>query len=584
MKTVRISFLLVVLILLMSACKKEEESAVETEKYSMWIYSGVDASYYTEYEENPALEYVFKKDFGPDNKKISIDFWTPPMGSETDNYQTIIASGDYPNVLCGVISDPPKSMLENGIILDLTDYITEYMPNYMAFLDANPEVRANAVDLIDGEEHYLGIRGGNDALPFHSFGYQYRRDWIVKYGKNPETGEAFTGGYTDPEDADSWVDDVVFPSGGSEPVYISDWEWMFSIFDLAQEDLGITDSYSISMYYPGFTWSGGLCSSFGGGVPVWYADDNNQVQFGGDSAQMRSYLQCLNTWYEKGWLDNDFFQRTSDIFYAIDDTSVRQGKVGMWFGVTGQLGGRMDVGDELTSGICVYGSAFPINDVYGEESTKFVEPNCVMTSSLTGTLYYITSKTDAKDLPTLLSFFDYFYTPEGAAIASLGLSAEQVAEIDNEFYKSNGLEAGAYTMSEDGIYVLSDVLVNDPGNLRNAVRVQWVPSLSLVEKVDLGYADTYKESLNSWIKYPNKGFFQGTAVTNNMVQEDATYVDALRTKVLDYMTLNAPEYISGSKDPFNDEDWAVWEKTLKKYNYEKAIEIYQPYVDTYSFK
>ena len=25
----------------------------------------------------------------------------------------------------------------------------------------------------------------------------YRRDWIVKYGTNPVTGEAFTGGYTD---------------------------------------------------------------------------------------------------------------------------------------------------------------------------------------------------------------------------------------------------------------------------------------------------------------------------------------------------------------------------------------------------
>lgn len=90
----------------------------------------------------------------------------------------------------------------------------------------------------------------------------------------------FAKGYdADQEDAgdpDSWADDVVFPGGGTDPVYISDWEWTFGIFETAMEALGITDSYCVS---------------------------------------------------------------------------VRQDKVGMWVGVGGQLGGRMDMGDEYTSGI-----------------------------------------------------------------------------------------------------------------------------------------------------------------------------------------------------------------------------------------
>jgi len=48
------------------------------------------------------------------------------------------------------------------------------------------------------------------------------------------------------------------------------------------------------------------------------------------------------------------------------------------------------------------------------------------------------------------------------------------------------------------------------------------------------------------------------------------------------MFLNAPEYIRGNKDPFNDEDWEVWCKTLEKYNYQKISDLFQPYCDQYS--
>ncbi len=556
----------------------------EDTSFSMWIYSGVDSSYYTEFSDNPVIQYTTDKmKWGDNDAKISLDFWTPAAGSETDNWQTMIAAGDYADVLSGVIADSPKTMLDNGIVLDLTDYIKKYMPNYLAYLEKNPDVKANAVDVIDGEEHYIGIRAGYDTRPYYSFGYEYRRDWIVKYGTNPQTGAAFTGGYTDPDDVDSWEDDVVFPSGGTDPVYISDWEWMFDIFQKAYADLGIDDTYCVSMYYPGFTWSGGLCSSFGGGVPVWYEDENGQVQFGGDTEQMRAYLECLNTWYSKGWLDPDFYQRTSDIFYAIDDTTVRQGKVGMWFGVQGELGGRMDTGDDLTSGICVYGCAYPINDVYGSEECQNVDPNCVMTTSCTGSIYYVSTAAKDKDLGALLSYFDYFYSEEGSLMVTFGLNKEQIEESGTDFYANYGLEEGTYTIGEDGRYKRSSVIVNDSGHLREASCIgDKMPGITMVANVDEGYNPTYEHSLATWIQYENTGFFQGSAVTNNMPNDEIKVCDDIRTKILDYMTLNAPEFIRGNTDPFNDDDWGVWCKMLGKFNYQKASDIYQPYADQYS--
>ena len=70
-----------------------------------------------------------------------------------------------------------------------------------------------------------------------------------------------------------YTDNVIFPSGKTDPYTISDWEWMFEIFEKAYADLGIDDSYCISMYYPGFSWTGDLCSCFGGGNFAFYEDE-----------------------------------------------------------------------------------------------------------------------------------------------------------------------------------------------------------------------------------------------------------------------------------------------------------------------
>lgn len=382
--------------------------------FTWWIYSGADSSYYSEYQENPAIQYSLSKTWGDNDKKIGLEFWVPTAGQESNNYTTMISSGDLPDIIDAVISDPPQIMYEKGYALDITEYVEQYMPNYVELVHSDDTILKNAVVNVDGKEHYYSLCNIFDEPETLFQGYMYRRDWIVKYGKNPQTGAAFTGGYTDPEDIDSWEDDVVFPSGETDPLYISDWEWMFEIFETAMADLGIDDSYCMSLYYPGFTWSGGLLSCFGGGTCVWYQDNDAKVHFGGDEESFRTYLECMHAWYEKGWLDQAFNERTADAFYAIDDTAVRQGKVGMFNGQQSQLGGRMDMKDGgFTEGIYVAGAAYPINDVYGDESCKYVEPNCVMGGGLVTGGIIITPSAAEKDLSALFSYLDYFYTEEG---------------------------------------------------------------------------------------------------------------------------------------------------------------------------
>ncbi len=556
---------------------KGGKSSADT-SYTMWIYASADASYYAEYSDNPAVKYLFEKTWGQDNKKIDIEFWAPPTGTASDNYQTMIASRTYPDVLNGVLADSAPTLYEEEIILDLTDYVEQYMPNYKALLDNNPDVKSAAVYDVDGEERILSLTVGYEDYDYYFTGYEYRRDWIVKYGTNPQTGAAFSGGYTEAENPDSWADDVVFPSGGTDPIYISDWEWMFEIFEKAQADLGITDSYCISMYYPGYTYNGQLGSSFGGGNILWYKDDVGKIQFGGNTDSTRSYFQCLNTWYNNKWLDKEFNERTSDVFYSIDDVSVRQGKVGMWCGLAGQLGGRLDMGDEWTSGICVYGCALPVNDVYGPDSCKNVEPNSLTDASLAGVNFYITTAAKDKDLATLCSFFDYLYSEEGAIIRSVGLNEEQVAESNSTFYQDYGLDKGGYSIAEDSRYRYDDIIVNDSASLGGAIRADQLPGIHLISSVDTGFKESYDASMKRWIQYESTAYI-GKQITGIMSKDDTTAINDIQTKILNYMEQKAPEFIKGIADPFNDQDWENWCTMLEKYNYQKGIDIYQPYIN-----
>lgn len=559
--------------------------------FTMWIYSGPGSAYYTEYEDNPAIKYAETFTWGDENKSIYIDFTTPPQNKESDDLNNMYVSGKLTHLLDGVIADTPDVMYQNGRIVDLTDYVNQYMPNYKHVLETVDDVRKAAVYNIDGEDKILAIVNVNESYLDVNFGYEYRRDWIVKYGKNPQTGAAFTGGYVDENDPDSWEDDVVFPSGGYDPVYVSDWEWMFEIFEVALDDLGIDDGYCISMYYPGYNWSGGLGSSFGGGAPMFYADANGKAQFGGVSDSFRTYLECMTNWYKIGWLDQAFDQHTGDAHYAIDSAKLRQGKVGMWYGQQATLGSRIYVDDEVTplaKGIFVAGAAMPINDVYGPEECRNVIPDCTSAGvAMNGSPVYVTTQAekDGKDIAAICAFFDYFYTEEGALVKSVGLTKEQAEASGSDYYEKNGLADGAYVLVEDGDfrYKYVDNLANDGGSLALAVSASKMPGLTLVKSLDKGRAETFQHSMDLWIQYPNIALWNGTAGFV-IPKEDNDQISSLHTKLLNYMDAHTMEFIKGQKDVTDDKTWEDWCTMFSKMNYQKALDLIQPYLELYDYR
>ncbi len=601
-----LSIVLAIACLLTSCLGLASCSKADSNTFTWLLSQGVDEMYLSSYNVHPVIKWFLSKEYN--GNTLDIDFKTMVAGSEKDQFQTMISTGDYYDVLDVAYSAYSVETLYNmGIAMDLTELIEQYMPNYKAFIAENDEVRMSAYTIIDGEKKMLQIVAGGDVANTFE-GYMYRRDWLLKYGTNPQTGEPFTGGYTAKDeggknDANSWVDDIVFPSwysdnkyvttykaahpewDGTDPVFISDWEWMFEIFEKAFADLGITDSYILSIPYNGYNGMGDLFSSFGGGGPTW-TKKNGEVVFNVDSDSTRAYLECVRNWYDKGWLDEEFDERSSDMFWKIDVPMQTQGKVPVMCSGAGSIGSNKDTSEyPLTDGIMLYPMRLPINDVYGTESTKGVEPDCLYQGSAKTGSIIITSNAEGKDLATLLTFIDYLYSEEGIRTSAMGLNKEQYEEIKDSLEKDGeGLDImqrydltdGAYT-EKDGKYYRAKV-VEYGGYLQMAISNDRMSvGRNMNSKIAFNNSMTEK-AYSEWMLY------RATAdvyVYDDFFDEDQSKTYNRTANMLnDKMAVEIPKFIKGEYNM--DSDFNTFIKTINKMGHEKVTKILSDVMNKYA--
>ncbi len=576
-RSISLLLCLVMLLTLVGCGGGDTGSNGDVQQISWWIGTGEDSTYYDSYEENPAIKYLEGMQFN--GKNVDITFTVPVSGAELDNFNTLLATEEYTDIMNMAFSNNSAAELyADGVIWDLTPYVEQYMPNYYALLQEYPELSDLVYSNVDGEQKILTICSITREVLSNFMGFLYRRDWVAKYGKNPTTGAPFTYGFTG--ENGTWEDDVVFPSGGPDPVYISDWEWMFEIFEIALDDLGITDGYCMSRYFKGYTEDGGLYSGFGGGTPQWHKTRAGDADFGGDSESMRAYLTCMNKWYENGWIDKAFAEHTADLPYAIDSAKVHTGKVGLWVGRRSETGNLMDNGDALTSGIMVCGARQPINDMYGPEETRYQEPDGIYQYSRVRGSSVITTKITEEELPTVLSFIDYLYTREGGLLLCLGLTKDQVAETQDPTYAKFGMEF-AYTeeVLADGTYryVRNPATLND-NNLASALAGKrlgiGIYDQGFVTALNESYTPEALAAMAEWDYYLNTAY-PDKALTGQFSADESAAYNKVFANVDTYMSTNVPKFITGALDIDNDEDWEDFCIMLNKYGPDKVSKIYQ---------
>ncbi len=609
----------------------EDEFAGKNAEFTWWItQTDGNGMYYEDYADCPVVQYIHQQYWDVENggigteetgRKLKFSYLVPISGSESENFNTMIGTGEYPELLVlAMASESPQAMYENGILMDITEYVETYMPNYLAFLDANPEIKP-LVQVADdeGNIHYYAIYSFADGPDGPWEGTCYRRDWIVKYAEPTEyvwdwesdcvkedghpavtplakaieednlegwKKNEVTSFHADEGEnpAEDYTDNVIFPSGTQDPLTISDWEWMLEAFDKAIKERGWEDdssAYGFSISYYGYSQMGDLTSSFGGGTGTYYVKDG-EVSYDGASENFKTYLECMQTWYKNGWLDEQFNTRANDMFFQINTAGVNQGKVGMWCGLVSTLGTAIRVScqnPEDQADAYVMGAPLPINDVYGGEKQMYVEPDSLYQMSRKGAPVGITDKAEGKDLAALFTFLDWTYTDKGAKTIRFGLDAEQYAstKLNPDLLAEYDMDT-SYTEStdEDGNLVIM-LNYNDSDTLAGALRGYRMDiGLKLTGHsgeytIDKGLPGINKKALEQWTKYLNTG--NVLDYSSLLSTEESDQYSKINTAGVDYQSQNVPNVIKGTMS------WEDYVKGLEGIDTDTAVSLLQKYVD-----
>ena len=598
--------------------------------FTWWIYkTDGEGQYYEKYEDCAVVQFINAQYWDVENggigteengHKLNFSYLVPITGSENENFNTMMGTGEYPEIIDTVVSDEsPQALHDNGVAMDITEYVEKYMPNYVAYLDANPELKPLVqVKEDDGSIHYYAIYSLMEGVddPFH--GTCYRRDWVVKYAEPTEyvwdwesdyvkenghpavtplskaqeeknlegwkknDVKAFEANY-EADNAIGYEDNVIFPSGTSDPLTISDWEWMFEAFAKALEIRGWTNdssAYCTTVFYQGFMQTGDLVSSFGGGTGQYYVKDG-EVSFDGDSENFKTYLECLNTWYNNGWLDTEFNTRANDMFFKINSPGVAQGKVGLFDASISTIGTSIRetcaYGEDVKDAF-VLGCPLPINDVYGTEDQMYKEPDALYQGSRKGTATVVTNKAEGKDLEALFTFFDWTYTLEGAMTIRSGLNEEQYAsiELDPDLYAEQGLKT-AYTTSadEDGrtVYTRTVDISNPMVNAVNGQRMDigLKPISSDEYRLDTGAPAINRMAYEAWKKYLNTG--SALDYTGLLSPDESDAYNKVATAVTEYQRQYVPGVIKGTMS------WEDYAKGFESIDPDSVVGYLQKYVE-----
>lgn len=175
---------------------EDDESKEITISY--WMYAD-NYKHYNSLNDNPVVKVLNEK------FNVKLDFQTPAIGSEADNFNLMLGTQDYTDIMnMTYCTESLSTLYEDGVIMDLAPYVEAYMPNYYALLQSNEILRKS---VYDDEGHLFSLAQMDNVDRTQWGGMVYRRDIL----------ETMTGG------------NVQFPSGNEEPTTVEDWDYMLPL-------------------------------------------------------------------------------------------------------------------------------------------------------------------------------------------------------------------------------------------------------------------------------------------------------------------------------------------------------------------
>ena len=454
---------------------------------------------------------------------VTLDAASVSSDVVSEKFSLMIASGDYADLIDNVNSyySSAQAAINDGILIDLSDYVETNAPDYYARLSSNADWLRQAYTDSGDMPMFATLTLNPTAVT--SSGYLIRQDWLNDLGLEVPTTT---------EELHTVLTAFASEKGATSPLWLN------------SNGLGlIAEAYGVACTY----------EPMGGFYPYKIVD--GEVVSGYRDESFKEYLTMMAQWYNEGLIWKDF---SSDTFcFGINTSNAcslfLNGSMGVAYGETKDIKTLPEQSNDEGFAIC----AMP-------DPTPDGAPNHITAVDGGFGLKHGIS-TACADPELACKYINFFYTDEGIRLCSYGVEGEAFElDADGEPQYTDLIRDNPDGLSSDNafeIYCLSDFSCMTDGMRKT----------KFYDENELAASDIWAASRDGAWTYP-----KGAALT---AEESETF-NGIFTDVNTYVAEMILGFITGGHDI--DSEWDTFQSTLTDMGVDEALQIktdaYQRYM------
>ena len=456
---------------------------------------------------------------------IHIDYQGLSTSASNEQFNVMVASGSYPDLIGWGLNfaNGDDAQVDEDVILDLTDYIPQYAPNYFKLLSTDDELLRTAVSASGYITAFFGLTTENT---------------LGKAGMAIRTDELEKLGLDKPYTIDEWEETLAaFKNDGLDQPLVM-------MAPGAIQDNWIAAAYDVAAF----------CNSFPQSVAPTFVKDG-EIKFGPLEEGFKEYITKMHEWYTKGYIDPDFISINANWNSPDYSNAITSGEAGIFYADWGNLGGYIQ-NSEI--------DGFAVEATYDMHATEDSTNHFgAFTKKSAGNGFRISGNCENVELAC--QWGDYWYSDEGSLLANYGIEGEGFEYDENGDPKFTALVTDSDLGMRDALLVYAS----------NGTICCVIDS----NAVATGYSDVDKAAPEIWAKGMDDAYVIPTTMT--LTADESTdasniYSD-IQTTCMEYIA----KFITGDK-PLDQYDAFV--QTIEDMDIQGYLDIYQGAYDRYMSK
>lgn len=470
---------------------------------------------YSNYSEHPAYAAAEKY------TGVPVEYISCSMESAATEFNLMIASGSSYDILSSAATyynGGVAAGVRDGVLLDLTDLMAEYVPDYYKeFITNDKWVKYATTD----DETIGAIYSFNAVELGLSKGNFIRQDWL---------------------------DDL----GLDTPVTVDDYHDVLSAF---KSDYNISDPFMLSA-----NLASNLSYAFGSGN--FNVDDASNLSFYLEDGKVvccftsdnyKEYIATLAQWFKEGLIGGDFFNRPSEMADSANTSVVLGGQAGIWTTVMNNLEDYPKQASDPNF------ACSALADALGNDGKKLTfyddDPGSTGNASISA---------DSDNWELALNWLNFWSTEQGLMLARYGV------------------EGISYTMENGESVYTDVIYDNPDGFIFQLARIMYcaasVPTFGDPRIIrDNVYSDNVIACTEVWESaYGSSESNISDAVTMTTEESDEFY-----GKYTDIGTHAQTELLRFVVGENSMDQWDTFVETCKSMGIDDCVEIYQAAYDRY---